>query len=287
MVLWSASVTDREERQDFRGLFAQELQLPDAALGLDRAALYLAGEAYPDLEPQRYLDQLDTLAARVRDQAGPTTEPEALVRALHIHLFDHLGFTGNPSDYYSPDNSYLNRVLETRVGMPIALSVVYLEVARRLGVACQGIGLPGHFVVGLEASGLYLDPFHGGQLLSAGDCRRLVQDMFGPSVPWREEFLAPYTKRDILFRMLNNLKQVFLGTREYRRAVTVLEQMSLISPAAPSLHKELGWCHLRLEQLQLALEHLERYLELDPAAEDANLVRHQVQMLEAALGQRD
>jgi regulator of sirC expression with transglutaminase-like and TPR domain len=261
--------------------------LPDPALGLDRAALYLAGEACPDLEPQRYLDQLDTLAAQVRDQAGPTTEPEALVQALHRHLFDHLGFTGNPSDYYNPDNSYLNRVLESRVGIPIALSVVYLEVARRLGVACRGVGLPGHFVVGLEASGLYLDPFHGGQLLSAGDCRRLVQDMFGPSVPWREEFLAPYTKRDILSRMLTNLKQLFLGNREYRRAVTILEQMALVTPGAPSLYRELGWCHLRLQQPRLALEHLARYLQLDPAAEDASLVRDQIQVLQAALGHRD
>jgi regulator of sirC expression with transglutaminase-like and TPR domain len=142
-------------------------------------------------------------------------------------------------------------------------------------------------VVSVEALELYLDPFHGGQLLSAGDCRRLVQDMFGPSVPWQEEFLAPYTKRDIIFRMLTNLKQVFLGTQEYRRAVTVLEQMALVNPEAPSLYKELGWCHLRLQQPQLALEHLERYLQLDPAAEDASLVRQQVQALQAALGRGD
>ena len=280
-----AGVTSREEGRDFRGLFAQELQLPDAALGLDRAALYLAGEACPALEPQRYLDQLDTLAAQVRDQAGTTTEPEALVRELHHHLFDRLGFTGNPSDYYNPDNSYLHRVLETRAGIPIALSVVYLEVARRLGVACRGVGLPGHFVVNVEALGLYLDPFRGGLLLSAGDCRRLVRDMFGPGVPWQDEFLAPYTKRDIIFRMLTNLKQIFLGSREYRRAVTVLEQMALVNPDAPALYKELGWCHLRLEQPRLALQCLERYLELAAADEDASLVRQQVQVLQTALGQ--
>jgi regulator of sirC expression with transglutaminase-like and TPR domain len=122
---------------------------------------------------------------------------------------------------------------------------------------------------------------------SRGICRRLVQDMFGPGVPWREEFLAPYTKRDVIFRMLTNLKQIFLGNQEYQRAVTVLEQMALVTPEAPSLYKELGWCHLRLEQPRLALEHLERYLELDPAAEDASLVRQQVQLLQAALGHRD
>jgi regulator of sirC expression with transglutaminase-like and TPR domain len=278
-------VTSPGAQRDFRGLLGRELRLPEAELGLDRAALYLAGEACPSLEPQRYLEQLDALAAQVREIAGPAAGPEALVQGLHHHIFETLAFTGNPADYYNPDNSYLNRVLDTRAGIPITLSVLYMEVARRLGVECRGIGLPGHFVVRVEPLDLYLDPFHGGLLLSAGDCRRLVQDMFGPSAPWRDEFLTPYTKRDILFRMLTNLKQIFLGNREYHRAVTTLEQMTLVHPDAPPPYKELGWCHLRLEQPQRALECLERYLKLDPAAEDANLVRQQVQALQMALEQ--
>ena len=278
-------MTSQGAQRDFRALLAQELRLSDAEMGLDRAALYLAGEACPSLNPQQYLAQLDSLASQVREAAGPAAEPEALIRALHHHLFATLGFAGNPKDYYNPDNSYLNRVLDTRIGIPIALSVLYLEVARRLGVECRGVGLPGHFVVNVTPLELYLDPFHGGQLLSAGDCRRLMRDMFGPSVPWRDEFLMPYTKRDIIFRMLTNLKQIFLGNQEYRRAVTTLEQMILAHPEAPTPYKELGWCHLRLEQPHLALEYLERYLELDPAAGDAGLVRRQVQALQATLGQ--
>lgn len=280
-------MTSQGNQRDFRELLAQELRLPEAQLGLDRAALYLAGEACPSLDPQGYLAQLDALAGQVRERAGSAAAPEALVRALHHHLFDTLGFTGNPADYYNPDNSYLNRVLDTRVGIPIALSVLYLEVARRLGVACQGVGLPGHFLVYVAPLGLYLDPFHGGQLLSAGDCRRLVGDMFGPNLPWRDEFLAPCAKRDIIFRMLNNLKQIFLEKRDYHRAASALEQMTLANPGAPSPYKELGWCHLRMEQPRLALEYLERYLQLDPAAGDAGLVRRQVQALQATLGQSE
>ena len=109
--------------------------------------------------------------------------------------------------------------------------------------------------------------------------------MFGPSLPWQDEFLAPYTKRDIIFRMLNNLKQIFLGRQEFHRAISTLEQMTLANPGAPSPYKELGWCHLRLEQPRLALECLERYLHLDPAAEDASLVRRQVQALQSTLDQ--
>ncbi|MSQ06427.1 MAG: tetratricopeptide repeat protein [Dehalococcoidia bacterium] len=278
-------MSSRGEQRDFRELLAQELRLPEAQLGLDRAALYLAGDACPSLDPQQYLAQLDALATQVREMAGPAAEPEALARALHHLLFDTLGFSGNPSDYYNPDNSYLHRVLDTKVGIPIALSVLYLELARRLGVACQGVGLPGHFLVNVTPLGLYLDPFHGGQLLSAGDCRRLLGDMFGPSLPWQDEFLAPYAKRDIIFRMLNNLKQIFLGRQDYPRAASTLEQMTLANPGAPSPYKELGWCRLRMEQPRLALECLQRYLQLDPAAGDAGLIRRQVQALQAALGQ--
>lgn len=272
-----------ESPRDLRALLAAELRQPEEALALDRAALCLAGEAYPDLDPQRYLSQLDALASNVRDAAGPAADAAELLRRLQHHLFDRLGFKGNTADYYNPDNSYLHRVLETRLGLPIALSVLYLEVARRLGVTCRGVGLPGHFVVAVEPLGLYMDPFHGGQLLSASDCRRLVAEMFGPAAPWREEFLEPYTKRDILFRMLTNLKHIFLGRRQYRPAAKVLEQMVLVRPEAADLYKELGWCHLRLEEPQLALDCLERYLQMEGPAADSTLVRQQVQVLRAAL----
>ena len=149
-------------------------------------------------------------------------------------MFQRIGFTGNTDDYYNPDNSFLNRVLETRRGIPITLSLLYLETGTRLGLNCYGVGLPGHFLVGLEELDLYLDPFNIGLLLSAADCRRQVEDHFGSQLEWEDRFLSPYSKRDILFRMLTNLKYNYLQNGDWRSAVGALQRLTLIDPSLPT-----------------------------------------------------
>jgi regulator of sirC expression with transglutaminase-like and TPR domain len=181
---------------------AQQIQRPDAEMELDRAALYIAGEEYPCLEVKGYFNQLDEIAAEVRSQAGNTHNQRRLMESLNHHLFDHLGFASNQEGYYNPENRFLNRVLDSHVGIPITLSLLYLELGRRLGIICQGIGLPGHFLVRVEELGIYVDTYNGGQLLSVAECPSLVQDALGPYLPWREQYLSPYSKRDILFRLL-------------------------------------------------------------------------------------
>lgn len=270
---------------DFRGLFAQQVRLPDVELDLGRAALYLAGEDYPALGVADCLDHLATLASEVREKVGSTGDQGTLIRALNGHLFEHLGFTGSTVDYYNPDNSFLNRVLETRNGIPITLSVLYMEVGRRLGIACHGVGLPGHFVVGLDELGLYLDPFNSGQLLSGADCRVLLRDMFGERLPWREEFLQPSSKHDILFRMLTNLRQIFIHRKDYARALAVIQRMALVNPTMHFLHKETSWCHLQLKEYHLAIKDLEMYLQGERDPQDADEVRHQIQALWSMLSQ--
>jgi regulator of sirC expression with transglutaminase-like and TPR domain len=252
---------------------------------LDRTALYLAGEEYPTLDVEDTLKHITDLGVRVRVKVGDTDKQEVLTKALTTFLFDDLGFTGNSADYYNPDNSFLNRVLETRRGIPITLSVLYLEVGRRLGISCHGVGLPGHFVIYLDDLGLYLDPFNSGQLMSAGDCRLLLQDMFGDRLPWREEFLQPYSKHDILFRMLTNLRQMFIQRAEYARAAAVIQRMALVNPSMHSLYKEVSWCHLQLKQYRLAIRDLEMYLKAAQEPQDADEVRHQIQVLWSMLRQ--
>ena len=266
----------------FRQRFAGEIGRSEADLDLGRAALLLAGEEYPDLEPEGYLARLDGLAAETAAaSSGP--DREALAKALNTHLFDHLGFSGNPADYYNPENSFLNRVLDTRRGIPITLSVVYLEVGRRLGLECYGVGMPGHFLVGLADLDLYLDPFHSGGLLSAADCRRLAQEMFGPTLAWDDAFLAPCPKKSILFRMLNNLRQIYLRQRDYRRAVAALQRMTLIDPTAASLYKEEAWCQVQLGDYRPAIRCLETYLERAGTPADAAEVKRQIETLRDAL----
>jgi len=261
---------------DFRELFAQQVRLPDAELELDRATLYLAGEDCPDLNVAACLADLSALAMHVGEKVGATTDQQLLAEALNQHLFADLGFTGNTADYYSPDNSFLNRVLATKTGIPITLSVLYLEVGRRVGLGCHGVGLPGHFVVSLDQLGLYLDPFHSGQWLSAADCRRLVGDMLGPQLEWREEYLRPCSKRDILFRMLTNLKHIFLNQGDYARASGAIQRMVLINPSLPSLYKELAQCHLQLQEYRRAIGDLETYLQIVKDVQDAAAIRRQI-----------
>ena len=267
------------DRQHFRELFLSQLQLPEQKQDLARCALYMAGEHYPSLDVDTHLAHLDRLAAAAQDQAVPDTDQDSLFRHLSQFLFEDAGFSGNGQDYYASDNSFLNPVLETRRGIPITLSLVYLEVGRRLGLNCYGVGLPGHFLVGLAEPDLYLDAFNGGLLLSAADCRRQVAEGFGSRVPWQEEFLAPCTNREILFRMLSNLKHIFFEDQDYRSATGVLERLALINPSMFDLFEELAWCHLKLGERQVADGYLDRYIQGATATGNPEVARRRVQAM--------
>src|SRR5262245_30790585 len=167
-----------------RRLFSEILAQPDADVDLARAALLIACEEYPDLDIGGYLSRLDEMGRVAAGQAAVEPGPHGALRALHRYLFEEQGFRGNESDYYDPRNSFLNDVLERRSGIPITLSVVYMEVARRIGLRLEGVGLPGHFIVRvLRPEGDQLvDPFHAGALLTEADCQERVDRIFGGKV---------------------------------------------------------------------------------------------------------
>ena len=268
---------------DFRTLFSQIVQQPEEDIPLDRAALYLAGEEYTEIDIDAGLAQLDAFAAQVSQRVTYETTPSDLARAIAAYLFDELGFRGNSGEYYSPENSFLNRVLATRTGIPITLSLVFMEVGRRLGLRCSGVGLPGHFIVGLDDMGEYLDPFNGGATLSAEDCRALVQRMSGGRLEWTDRYLAPTTKHDILFRMLNNLKSVYVQGEEYAKAVSVIQRMAIINPRLPSLYQELAWCHAQQQEYRLAIAALETYLKEADEPANSSQVKDQIKGLWSTL----
>ena len=247
---------------NFRASFAEEVSLPEGELDLQRAALYLAGEEYPDLDPGHYLRRMDDMAAEVRSLAENSEELEGLARALNSYLFDIKGFSGNTGNYYDPDNSFLNRVMETGIGIPITLSVLYLGVAKRLGLNGHGVGMPGHFLVKLEELDLYLDPFHDGQLLSAGDCRRLAEHLFGPRVEWDERFLSATPAVSTLTRMLNNLRIIYSQRRDLVRLVAVLERMMLIDPSNVALCRDLAVSHVEQGNKAAAVRSLEELISI-------------------------
>ena len=260
-------------RYDFRALFAEEVSLSEGDLDLQRAALYLAGEEYPDLDSGHYLCRLDDMAAEVRSLVDNSDEMDGLARALNSFLFHVRGFSGNAGNYYDPDNSFLNRVMETGIGIPITLSVLYLGVAKRLGLNGHGIGMPWHFLVKIEELDLYVDPFHGGHILSAGDCRRLAEQLFGEKVEWDERFLSPTPAVSILARMLNNLRIIYSQRRDLVRLVAVLERMMLVDPTNVALCRDLAICHVEQGNTAAAVRSLEELINISTNERDVAAAR--------------
>ncbi len=234
-------------------------------LELDVAALVLAGIEYPALDAEPYLRLLDSYATEVAERLH---HGKTFVDAANRFLFEELGFTGNSADYYNPANSCLNDVILSRTGIPITLSVVYLEIARRLNQPAYGVGLPGHFLVEYDdgSYSTYIDVFEGGGLLDASGCYELAGAQPDPAL------LARVTKRQIIARMINNLRGVYLTRGAHRKSLRILNLLLELNPNSAEQYKLRGVTHLQLEHTRDAKADLERYLELAAAAPDRKAV---------------
>jgi regulator of sirC expression with transglutaminase-like and TPR domain len=256
----------------FREEFSRIIARPEEDLDLGLAALLVAGEEYPELDIAEHLGLLDGFAEEILGRSSGETRAPEVARIVSQYLFEEQGFQGNANDYYNPENSYFNRVLDTHSGIPITLSLLFLEVARRVGLRCNGVGMPGHFLVGLEGGEVYLDPFRGGAVMNADDCRRLAEGMFGPRMAWRDSYLEPCTKYEFLFRLLNNLKVVYEHSGTADKGISVIQRMIMVNSQASALYKDLAEMQFQLQQYRAALRSLETYLTADPGAADASQV---------------
>ncbi len=257
--------------------FAEEIKTEP--INVPRAALLYAREiAYPGLDIQAALVHLDALANAAQvflvDHQPVIEQAEALVDFLFIRN----QFRGNTQAYSDPRNSYLNEVLERRLGIPISLSVLYMAVAHRLGIPAQGIGLPGHFIVGIPAERevYYLDPFHGGTRLSQDDCASLVWASTGYEGAMQPEWLDPVPQRALLTRMLNNLRGVYLQQEAWAFALAAVEHLRMLQPEIPDLLRDTGLIYHQQGSLRLAAQHYQQYLTAAPNAPDAAVVRSQL-----------
>lgn len=244
-------------------------------LDLARAALLIAEDEYPQLTPEPYLHRLDLYAEMVKDRLANEGAAPVLLGEISKVLFDDEGFSGNTDAYYDPRNSFLNDVLDRRLGIPITLSIVYLEVGWRLGLPLEGVNFPGHFLVRYrgEAVTLLVDPFQGGQIRFEDEAQELLDRVYGGTVKLQETYLRAATKRDILIRLLTNLKTVYLNTHDDARALTAVQRILLIQPNAPEDVRDHGMILARRGLVQEAIAELERYLEAMPSAPDAQRVR--------------
>lgn len=258
-----------------RQFFYQEIHQPDEQINLERAALYLAQEEYPDLEIDAYLNALDTMAAEVTERLPAESYPLKTIQAINQFLYDDLGFYGNSDDYYDPRNSFLNQVIDRRTGIPITLSLVYLAIAKRLDFPMVGIGMPGHFIIRPVANEMeiFVDPFARGEILFPQDCQERLNQIYGQPVRLHSQHLAAVTSQQFLARILTNLKMVYLHQGTLAKALAAIERILLLFPNAAIELRDRGILYYRLDRWSAARADLEAYLKLVPAAQDADMIQ--------------
>lgn len=259
-----------------RRRFYQLISQPEAHLPLAEAALCIAWEDQGMGAPEVALQQLDWLAEAVRSRIDQDTSPHDAVAALNSHLFETLGFRGNTWDYENPANSFLDQVLATRIGLPITLAVIYLEVGWRLGLPVAGVALPGHFLARYTQADveIFIDPFHQGRLWSRAECEEQIVKVYGEvAPPLIETIMQPPSRRAILVRMLRNLKHTYMSWSDFAQALAAVERILLLTPDDAQEVRDRGLLRSRLGYLHRALEDLERYAALAPAAPDLPHIR--------------
>ena len=231
-----------------------------------------------------YLRRLDDLAGDTR-AVGWERDPLRRLHRLREFLFEEEGFRGNSEEYHDPRNSFLNDVLDRRLGIPITLSLVLIEIGRRLGLTIYGIGLPAHFIVGFRAEGcrMLLDPFNGGAILTPEGCQEVVSRALGRPVTLQEEHFAPVTKRQFLTRMLNNLKAIYFKQEAWDKALQVSQRLLLLDPDNPGEIRDRGVVHANLGDLQRAAADWETYLRGNSESPDATAVRSRLRRVRQAL----
>lgn len=259
----------------------QELvRMPDDALDLAEAALIIAQQEYPQLNIATYMKRLDELADAIRARVTLDATPEHIVATMNHYFFKEHGFAGNNQDYYDPRNSFLNEVLDRKLGIPITLSIVYIEVGRRLDLPLEGVAFPGHFLVKLPLGrgNVILDPYLGGVSLSEEDLHERLRQVYGEAHTEMslDQLLSRANKKDMLARVLRNLKTIYLRTEEFDKALSVVERvLSLVPDSAEDL-RDRGLIYQRLECVHAALEDLRNYFELEPDAADAVDIRARI-----------
>jgi regulator of sirC expression with transglutaminase-like and TPR domain len=258
-----------------REYFDQEVQQPDESICLAKAALYIAQEEYPALDVEEYLNALDTMAEEVGERLPSPRYPLRVIQCINQYLYSDLGFTGNHQDYYDPRNSFLHEVIDRRLGIPISLALVYLEVAKRIDFPMVGVGMPGHFLIrpDIPDMEIFVDAFHGGEIMFAQDCEARLSQIYQQPVTLQPEFLAVISHRQFLARMLANLKYIYLRQQDFLRALAAVERILLLVADDTTELRDRGLLNYQLGRYSQAVTDLNIYLHKVPHAEDAVIVR--------------
>ncbi|MBT3498731.1 MAG: tetratricopeptide repeat protein [Gemmatimonadales bacterium] len=259
---------------DTRQLLAKELSRTEPEMDLARAFLLVAKEEYPQLSVELYLARLDQLAEEVKDRLADETAPLIVLSEVVDTLYRRRKFNGNREAYYDPRNSFLNDVLDRGTGVPLTLGVVLLEVGWRLGLPLKGVSFPGHFLIRFngEAMDLLLDPFDGGKARFEDEAQELLDRVYGGMVRLQDAFMKTADRRNMIVRLLTNLKGVYVNVGDNKRALAAVERILMVTPTAPAENRTRGVLLARLGRRDEAAEQLERYLRVSPSAADSQTV---------------
>ena len=264
---------------EFRQLLAGDFDLA-------RAALLIARIEYPELDPQHSILRLDALASAVQARLHRRARAEDQVAMINTYLFAEQQYRGNDANYYDPRNSCLNAVLDRKIGIPLTLSLLYMEIGRRLGLNIEGIAFPGHFLVRVACKRglIVLDPYNGGETLAEAELRLRLAHSRGADYAESAaiaEILVPASGKEILLRMLANLKQIYLQAGETDKAIVVITLALIVNPDAAIEWRDRGLLYRQVEAFRAALGDLSHYVALKPDAEDGEVVRHLLMELHA------
>ncbi len=254
--------------------------LPDHAIDPTKAALLIARSEYPDLDETHYRGLLDVMGETLKSRIPSSTTPEGLIDEANKLLFGEEGFQGNRREYYDPRNSFLNEVLDRKLGIPITLSLVYLHVGRKAGLPVYGVGAPGHFLVGFlaEKRRIFIDPFNNGRLLTEKQCRGMFLAQFQGAKP-PSTFLDPVWPKQVMVRLMRNLKAIYSHTGAEMKTLRMIQWILTVDPKSTPELRERGLIYQAMGDPDSAIRDLRRYVELSPEAQDRESILLQIENL--------
>ncbi|MFQ5999006.1 MAG: SirB1 family protein [Candidatus Bathyarchaeia archaeon] len=247
----------------------ERLSKMDEKSDIIETCLHIAAEEYTNLNIRKYLDFLDTTADELSKRLGSKRSPRDVIKVLNAFLFDEKKFVGNVTEYNDPRNSFLNEVLERKTGIPITLSLIYMELARRVDLHLLGIGMPGHFLLKFVGSeSFFVDPFNHGEVLDEEGCRKKFIAFSRGQIEFKSQFLDPVTKRQMVFRLLSNLKAIYLGSQDFARALRIIELMILVNPSSTVEFRDRALVYHQMHRDLEAIQDLEKYAALVKDSEE-------------------
>ena len=226
---------------------------------------------YPDLDIDQYIKRINKIGMSLKESVNDVKNPTYLISMLNEHLFENLGFAGDDDDYYNPKNNFLNEVIDKKTGLPITLSVLYVEIAKFVGLDLKIVGFPSHILVKYNEE-MILDPFYDGRLLDIDDLQEILDTNFGGELEFQPEFLDEISSEQVLVRMTRNLKNSYVQSFVYDKALRCVDMVLAIEPESPDDIRDKGILEERMSNSDVALQHLNKYLEINPNAEDVDFI---------------